>query len=78
LWNCDGGPAQIWTVKANGAITNDHSGLCLADKNGGTADGNPIWVYTCDVGPAQLWQPSISSVDPSGQPMPVGDLSGWH
>ena len=78
LWDCDGGPAQIWTVKANGTIVNNHSGLCLADKGGGTADGNPIWVYTCDGGPAQLWQVPMSSADPSGQSMPVGDLPGWH
>jgi len=78
LWDCDGGPAQIWTVTANGTIVNNHSGLCLADKGGGTADGNPIWVYTCDGGPAQLWHVPVSSVDPSGQPMPVGDLPGWH
>ena len=78
LWDCDGGPAQIWTVKANGTIVNNHSGLCLADKGGGTADGNPIWVYTCDGGLAQLWHVPTSSVDPSGQSMPVGDLPGWH
>src|SRR5690242_12804522 len=78
LWDCDGGPAQIWTVNANGTIVNNHSGLCLADKGGGTTDGNPIWVYTCDAGPAQLWHVPAASVDPSGQPMPVGDLPGWH
>jgi ricin-type beta-trefoil lectin protein/glycosyl hydrolase family 16 len=78
LYDCDGGPAQIWTVKANGEIVNNHSGLCLADKGASTTNGNPIWVYTCDGGPAQLWKVPASQVDPSGQPMPVGDLPGWH
>jgi hypothetical protein len=77
LWNCDSGPAQIWTVKANGTIVNNNSGLCLASKNAGTANGNPIWVYTCDAGPAQLWQAPASTDDPSGEPLPVGDLPGW-
>jgi beta-glucanase (GH16 family) len=78
LYDCDGGPAQIWTVNANGEIVNNHSGLCLADKGANTTNGNPIWVYTCDGGPAQLWKVPASQVDPSGQPMPVGDLPGWH
>jgi Ricin-type beta-trefoil lectin domain/Glycosyl hydrolases family 16 len=78
LYDCDGGPAQIWTVQANGEIVNNHSGLCLADKGAGTANGNPIWVYSCDGGPAQLWKVPASQVDPSGQPMPIGDLPGWH
>jgi len=78
LWTCDGGPAQLWTVRADGTIVNPHSGLCLADSHSDTTDGNPIWVYTCNAGPAQLWQVPASSVDPSGQPLPVGDLPGWH
>jgi hypothetical protein len=78
LYACDGGPAQIWTPRPNGTIVNNHSGLCLASKYAGTSDGNPIWVYTCDGGPAQIWQVPTSTVDPSRQTMPQGDLPGWR
>ncbi|GHJ42948.1 hypothetical protein Cs7R123_02900 [Catellatospora sp. TT07R-123] len=78
IWTCNGGANQYWTARADGTIVNDYSGLCLADKGGVTTDGNTIWLYTCDAGPAQLWQPPAGTVDPSGQPMPVGDLAGWH
>jgi hypothetical protein len=78
IWACDRGPAQLWTVLANGTVVNNNSGLCLADKGGGTADGNLIWAYTCDGGPAQIWKIPQSPADPSGEPMPVGDLPGWH
>jgi hypothetical protein len=78
LYACDGGPAQRWTVRPDSTIMNPNSGLCLADKGANTTDGNPIWVYTCDAGPAQRWRPPTSSVDPSGEAMPVGDLPGWR
>ena len=78
LYTCDGGPAQLWTVNANGTLVNPHSNLCLADSNSVTTDGNPLWVYTCDAGPAQLWTVPSTTIDPSGASMPLGDVSGWH
>jgi hypothetical protein len=35
-------------------LRDDH-GTCLGDKNGGTANGNPVWFTRCDYTTAQQW-----------------------
>ncbi|MGF7228438.1 MAG: ricin-type beta-trefoil lectin domain protein [Candidatus Saccharibacteria bacterium] len=93
LYTCNGTVAQQWSIKSNGSIVNPHSALCLDDKYSAGTNGNQIWMYTCNSTAAQKWTIKIPSTptpiptptptppsrtDPSGQAMPVGDLTGWH
>ena len=48
--------ATTAAATTSGPITG-YEGLCLDDKSAGTADKNPVDVYTCNGTAAQLWQP---------------------
>lgn len=85
LYNCNGTAAQAWKQGPNGSIVNPQSGKCLDNRYGATTNGNPIIIYGCNGTPAQNWQlpagsklPRAAALEaPSGEAMPVGDLSGW-
>nr|WP_277441016.1 RICIN domain-containing protein [Streptomyces sp. SPB162] len=52
LWDCNGSPAQQWTV-ANGAVR--AAGLCLDVIGGATANGSLVNLWTCNGAGNQQW-----------------------
>src|SRR4051812_13723733 len=59
LWPCNGGPAQQWTVGADGTIR--ALGMCLDVFLAGTANGTPVVLANCNGSVAQQWVVSSSS-----------------
>ncbi|MER5642788.1 ricin-type beta-trefoil lectin domain protein, partial [Kitasatospora sp. NPDC002227] len=55
ILDCNGTPAQQWTVNANGSL--NVMGGCLDNTNGINANGNVVHWYTCNGSPAQVWIP---------------------
>ncbi|MGI5449217.1 ricin-type beta-trefoil lectin domain protein [Streptomyces sp. CA-243310] len=53
LHDCNGTPAQQWTVAADGTLR--ALGKCLDVTAGSTADGAPVQLYDCNGTPAQRW-----------------------
>ncbi|MFJ3170238.1 ricin-type beta-trefoil lectin domain protein [Streptomyces roseus] len=53
LYDCNGTPAQQWTLAADGTLR--ALGKCLDVTSGGTADGTPVQLYDCNGTPAQRW-----------------------
>ncbi|MEU7026147.1 family 16 glycosylhydrolase [Streptomyces sp. NPDC046275] len=54
LYDCNGTPAQQWTVNADGTIR--ALGKCLDVTAGPTADGTKIQLYDCNGTGAQKWR----------------------
>ncbi|WP_374119468.1 RICIN domain-containing protein [Streptomyces sp. RKAG290] len=54
-WNCHGGTSQKWTVKSDGTIVAQQSGLCLDVKGGKTANGTELQLWTCNGTANQKW-----------------------
>ncbi|GAB2840741.1 hypothetical protein GCM10027176_50720 [Actinoallomurus bryophytorum] len=54
LYDCNGTPAQKWTVGADGTIR--ALGKCMDATGGETANGTKIQLYDCNGTPAQRWQ----------------------
>ena len=52
VWDCNGSPAQQWTV-GNSAVT--VKGLCLDVVGGGTANGSLVDLWTCNGQSNQQW-----------------------
>jgi ricin-type beta-trefoil lectin protein len=52
MWPCDGSPGEHWTVNGQYIQIN---GLCLDVKQGGTANGSLVEIYTCHNGTNQQW-----------------------
>jgi Ricin-type beta-trefoil lectin domain/Fibronectin type III domain len=52
LWPCNGQTGQLWTINANGTITNPTSGRAFSIPSVGTANGSPV----------NLWSP-IGNLD---------------
>ncbi|MGW1842268.1 alpha-N-acetylglucosaminidase [Streptomyces sp. NPDC001966] len=53
LDQCDGTPAQTWTVPGDGTLR--AYGKCMDVRNGSTADGTVVQLYQCNGTPAQSW-----------------------
>ncbi|MCY0923156.1 family 16 glycosylhydrolase, partial [Streptomyces sp. H27-G5] len=53
LHDCNGTPAQQWTVAADGTLR--ALGKCLDVTAGATNDGAPVQLYDCNGTPAQRW-----------------------
>ncbi|WP_030418989.1 glycoside hydrolase family 16 protein [Streptomyces sp. NRRL F-5065] len=53
LYDCNGTPAQRWTVGPDGTIR--ALGKCLDVASGGTADGTPVQLWDCNGSAAQRW-----------------------
>jgi predicted alpha-1,2-mannosidase len=77
---CDGSAAQDWQLPAvaperAGAITaSASSDLCVTDRSGNTANGNPVEINACNSGTAQYW-----TMEPDGTLQALGkcmDVSG--
>jgi hypothetical protein len=54
LWDCTGGPSQIWTVGADGTVR--HDGRCLDVTGAGTANGTAVILWDCHGGANQSWR----------------------
>ncbi len=54
LYDCNGSPAQNWTVKAASSSL-QINGLCLAVTGGGTSNGTLVHLETCNGGGNQQW-----------------------
>ncbi|MET7745916.1 ricin-type beta-trefoil lectin domain protein [Streptomyces sp. NPDC005385] len=55
IWDCNGSPAQKWTV-GNSAVT--VNGLCLDVEGAATANGSTVELWTCNGGGNQQWAPT--------------------
>lgn len=53
LHHCNGGPAQSWTMGADGTVR--ALGKCLDVSGAGTADGTPVQLWDCNGTAAQQW-----------------------
>ncbi|MBT2467010.1 lectin [Streptomyces sp. ISL-66] len=53
LYDCNGTPAQRWSVGTDGTIR--ALGKCLDVASGGTADGTPVQLWDCNGSAAQQW-----------------------
>lgn len=65
VWDCHGGPNQVWAGTPYGQLTVFGS-KCLDVRKNGTADGTPVQMYDCNDTGAQLWifQPGGQIVNP--------------
>ncbi|MFE0461780.1 GH92 family glycosyl hydrolase [Kitasatospora sp. NPDC058965] len=82
LWDCNGTPAQQWTVSPDGTLR--VLGKCLDVNQGGTAAGSLVQLYGCNGTGAQQWWPKSDGTlvnTPSGRclDVPYGDTGdGAH
>ena len=53
LYDCNGTPAQQWTVASDGTLR--ALGKCLDVTGGGTGDGTKVQLYDCNGSGAQKW-----------------------
>ncbi|MET8570110.1 alpha-N-acetylglucosaminidase TIM-barrel domain-containing protein [Streptomyces sp. NPDC004783] len=55
LRQCNGTPAQTWTVPGDGTLR--AYGTCMDVRGGAVADGTVVQLYQCNGTPAQSWTP---------------------
>ncbi|MFJ7244267.1 ricin-type beta-trefoil lectin domain protein [Kitasatospora sp. NPDC098652] len=55
LYDCNGSPAQRWTVAGDGSLS--VLGKCLDVSGGGTGNGTKVQIWDCNGTGAQVWQP---------------------
>jgi len=55
IWDCNGGGNQHWNLNGNGTVGSVSSGLCLDVSGGGTANNNPVILWTCTAASNQQW-----------------------
>lgn len=79
--NCTGATFQRWTSGPGGTVRSQVNGLCVENRGGINANGNPAVVQVCDGTPAQSWSYAgavVTPPSPSGVSVPVGNLNGWR
>ncbi|RSM36453.1 hypothetical protein DMA12_40200 [Amycolatopsis balhimycina DSM 5908] len=54
VWDCHGGPNQVWTRTPYGQLT-VYGSKCLDVRKNATADGTPVQIYDCNDTGAQRW-----------------------
>ncbi|WP_410574719.1 ricin-type beta-trefoil lectin domain protein [Amycolatopsis sp. cmx-4-61] len=74
IWDCNGSPAQQWTVGNSSVTTN---GLCLDVVGNATANGSAVDLWTCNGGGNQHWTVSNGTlVNPaSGRCLDIPNLA---
>ncbi|MDH6704969.1 hypothetical protein P3T27_001677 [Kitasatospora sp. MAA19] len=70
---CNGTPAQVWTLNQNGTITHAFQCLDIAGGEGAVADGTPVGLWTCNGGLNQQW---VVRFDTSGRTTLLNPNSG--
>lgn len=55
IYDCNGTPAQSWTVTAAGQLTVDNGAYCLDDDAFGNTPGTKVVAWTCNGGANQQW-----------------------
>jgi Ricin-type beta-trefoil lectin domain-like len=55
-WQCNGGGAQVWQLRADSSLYNPNSGKCADVTGAGTANNTLVQLYTCNGTNAQVWQ----------------------
>jgi Ricin-type beta-trefoil lectin domain len=55
VYDCNGTPAQTWTVTADGRLTQDGGAYCLDDLGFGNTPGTKVALWTCNGGANQQW-----------------------
>ncbi|GAA3778479.1 ThuA domain-containing protein [Streptomyces chiangmaiensis] len=58
LYDCNGTPAQKWTVAGDGSLR--ALGKCMDVTSGGTANGTKVQLYDCNGTGAQKWLPGTA------------------
>jgi hypothetical protein len=58
IWDCNGGPNQIWTRTSGGQLTvySGSSTMCMDASGQGTTPGTKVQTWTCDGGSNQQWK----------------------
>jgi hypothetical protein len=56
IYQCNGTPAQIWSLTAAGQLTQDGGAYCLDDFGLGTTPGTKVVLWSCNDGRNQQWQ----------------------
>lgn len=59
LWDCHGGPNQVWTAHNDGTLRS--LGKCLQPSGGSTADGAAMIISSCNGASYQRWSYSTTS-----------------
>lgn len=64
IYSCNGTPAQIWNLTADGQLTEDNGAYCLDDSDFGTTPGTKVILWSCHGSANQQWtlQPDGSVV----------------
>lgn len=81
---CSGAAHQRWSDGGSGTVVPQaDGGLCMENRDGVDADGNPVVLRPCTGSPAQVWYydtvaPEPAPTSPSGVAAPRGDLAGWR
>lgn len=55
IFDCNGTPAQVWTVTAGGQLTQDGGAYCLDDLGFGNTPGSKVALWSCNGGANQQW-----------------------
>lgn len=55
IFDCNGTPAQVWTVTAAGQLTQDGGAYCLDDLGFGNTPGSKVALWSCNGGANQQW-----------------------
>jgi serine/threonine-protein kinase len=55
IFDCNGTPAQVWTVTAAGQLTQDGGAFCLDDLGFGNTPGSKVGLWSCNGGANQQW-----------------------
>ncbi len=55
IYDCNGTPAQTWTVTATGQLTQNGGAYCLDDLGFGTTPGAKVALWSCNGGANQQW-----------------------
>ncbi len=64
IYSCNGTPAQVWNLTADGQLTEDNGAYCLDDSGFGTTPGTKVILWSCHGTANQQWmlQPDGSVV----------------
>lgn len=55
IYDCNGTPAQTWTVTADDRLTQDGGAYCLDDLGFGNTPGTKVALWSCNGGSNQQW-----------------------